>query len=228
MPGRTMETTREMLPGEGQADGALLDEVVAEITELHLQAGLAYHLALGHLLLARFFGGDPAQYQVRGKKHVTYRALATREDLPVSASTLFNAVAVTRQYRALPEEHASRLAMVHHRALLPLKSDEVRAKLAAEAVEKGLTGDKLRKEVARALQAGKDSERRGRPPLPGVVKTVNMFERVLGNTDAFAGVEEIKEMDADKQQEVAKTLTKLIKRCLEIRREIDPDAGESG
>ena len=111
---------RRMLPGEAAVDRRLLDSVVKDILDQHIQIGLTYHLGLGRLLLEAFFNGDDQEYAKREKRHVSFRELAKRDDLPVSASTLYNAVAVTRQFNTLPLELASSLHMAHHRALLPL------------------------------------------------------------------------------------------------------------
>ncbi len=188
---------RALLPGEASVDAALLDNVVADITKLHMASGLVYHLKLGELLLERFFNGDGKEYAQREKRHASFRALASREDLPMSASTLYNAVAVTRQYAALPEAVASQLHMAHHRALLPLRDDRTRQRLAKKAVDKGLTKNQLKAEVDKARSNEQADEKRGRPALPAFQKTLNLFGRVARTEGSFGDLDAIDDLDEE-------------------------------
>lgn len=167
------------LPGEGSVDAELLDKAVAVINRIYVSKGLETARAIGNYVVEAFFGGDLESFGQRQKKHVTFRALAEREDLHVAYNTIWYSVAVLDQLRLLPEDVAEALPLSHHKLLLPVADADVKAKLAAKAVEEKLSSREFAEVVkaARVAQSGKP--RGGRPPLPAVVKGIRRLQKAV-------------------------------------------------
>ena len=108
LPARREEQTPAQLAGEDQLDETLLDKAVAEINRIYVSKGLETARAIGNYVVGAFFGGDLESFRQREKKHVTFRALANREELHVAYNTIWYSVAVLGQLRQLPENIPAR------------------------------------------------------------------------------------------------------------------------
>jgi len=170
-----------MLPGEAAVDEEAVDRAVQELTQLYQAKGLETARLIGEYLISTFFGGDPAAFHDHEKEHASFRELARRDDLPVSASFLWNACAVVEQLRLLPEDIAGALPLSHHKLLLPVKDPEMKAELAREAVAQGLSKRDFEEEVkkARASETTPREGKVGRPALPGFVKGLTRLKAAV-------------------------------------------------
>lgn len=167
------------LPGEGAADEGLVNQAVDQVNRLYAGKGLETARVIGEYLLTTFFAGDSANFRERGKAHVSFRKLAEREDLYVSYSFLWNAVAVVDQLRQLPPDIAEALPLSHHQALLPLKDEKAKVKLAREAVKKHLDKRTFREEVKKVRAKENPDSRAGRPPLPAFAKAFGQLDKLV-------------------------------------------------
>jgi len=159
------------LPGAAQLDEALLDEAVRDLNGIQLKKKLELVVAVGNYVLRVFFAGQFEAFRQRRKKHVTFRQLGRHVDLRMSATVLYNAVAVTEQLDQLPEELGKALGFSKHKALLPVTDLQCKLELAQLAVEEGLTVRRLRHVVSQVDEVLK-RRRGGRPTLPDGVKEV--------------------------------------------------------
>lgn len=167
------------LPGEARTDDAVLTQAVQHINRLYTAKGLETARAIGSYVLETFFGSDPENFRKKGKKHVTFRKLAERDDLHVSYSFIWNAVAVVDQLKLLPENIAEALPLSHHRLLLPVRDPEKKLRLASEAVEKGLVKRQFEARVKTARAKELTGERRGRKPDPIILKRIKQLGKAL-------------------------------------------------
>ena len=62
--------------------------------------------------------------------------------------------------------------MSHHKALLPIKDESSKERLAKKAIEDGLSVEAFRLEIQRVLSKSKGKSKAGRPPLPTFVKGI--------------------------------------------------------
>ena len=173
-----------VLPGERHADSRLVERAVADLNRLYTQQGLETANLIGEYLLSTFFNGDPAEFQSKGGSHVSFRALARREDLQVSASFLWSCVAVVEQLRLLPEDLARALPLSHHKLLLPVHDEREKLGLARQAAKSGMSRRDLELEIRRrrrALAAPSEPGKRrpGRPPHPPLVRALGQVQRAL-------------------------------------------------
>lgn len=166
----------DSLPGQQSADDELIDRAVEELNRLHRESSLRLARRIGEYLLRTFFGGDLERFRRCSVSHVSFRRLASRDDLDFSASFLCTSVAVVEQCRQLPAAIAEQLPLSHHRLLIPVKDLELKTKLAHLAAREGLSKRQLGQKV-RALRQRPGLVKRGRPALPETVKKLNQLRR---------------------------------------------------
>jgi hypothetical protein len=175
------EQLANALPGEVAVDEALICAVVTRINEIHRRRGLETAREIGEHLLAAFFGGHIEAFRAKGKKHASLRALADRQDLDISSTTIWYSIAVLEQLRQLPGDIGAALPMSHHRLLLPVKNNQLREELAREAVQHGLTKRDLEAKIKGLNESTEQSNgvRPGRPVLPGWAKGLAAARRSI-------------------------------------------------
>jgi len=165
------ETTHS-LPGATKIDNSILDDAVVELNRIYIAKGLEAARAMGEYVLETFFEGNPENFRKRSKKHLTFRELGDRGDLQPSYSTIHTSVSILDQLRLLPEDIGEALSVSHHRALLPVKDDKAKERLAKKAADKGMPIEAFREEIQKLLAKGKKKSKAGRPPLPIFVKGI--------------------------------------------------------
>ena len=198
------------LPGATKVDDKLVDSAVEEINRLHSAKGLELARAMGEYLVKTFFGGDLDNFGVE-KSHASWRALANREDLQVSHSTLWFSVAILAQLRQLPEDVGTALSVSHHRLLVPVRDPKAKERVARKAVEQGLTVSQFEAEVAKVRKTEKRSKG-GRPAIPPHLKALRRLPRLLEPVSEFAvttddvellGQDRMKELLADLEAQIS-------------------------
>lgn len=213
----------DALPGEGRLDAHALDDAVMEINQLVASKGLEVACALGRLLLRRFFAGDITQFRGRERGHVTFRALGRRDDLCVSFTTLWYAVAIVEQLPSLPAEIARLLPVTHHRLLLSVADPALKVQLARRAAEERLSSRALRRQISRARQAETrgSARRRGRPPLPAFAKGVARIEKAIALAhDDPISPESFRNYSTENARELVATLEGQIHRLTTLKKQI--------
>ena len=155
------------LPGETAVRRELIDSAVHEINRLYVTKGLEAARGIGDYVLRTFFDGKTQNFRKRGRKHVSFRKLAEREDLRVSHMFIWNCVAFVDQLKMLPSDLANALPVTHHTLLLPVHDEKMKVTLARKAVRENLSKRELAVEVLRIRkQKSNGGPRRGRPPSP--------------------------------------------------------------
>jgi hypothetical protein len=169
--------TPEVLQEEA-VDKKLVDDAarwIREKVEATVHKGA---LEIGEYVLEVFFDGDPDQVRSKSpRKRASFRALVEKcdsVDLPVSRSTLNNAVGVAMMRKSLPSKAAFlQLPSSHQFKLLPLHDPEKVERLANKAVTKEMTLREVREMVVDELaKVEKVPSGLKRPPTPKVLKTL--------------------------------------------------------
>jgi hypothetical protein len=113
----------------------VLDQLRA-LTHSHL---IAFRVAVGQLMIERFFGGDPANYHskdpTKQQKFVSFVDTCA-DDLSLyglSNTALRNAIRAASVYNALPGEVSGKLELSHLTSLARCADPEQRSQLAAAA-----------------------------------------------------------------------------------------------
>lgn len=178
------------LPGSESVDEQLLDNAVQEINRLYITKGMETYQAIGEYVLQTFFDGDVESVRSHGRKHASFRALGDREDLHAGYTFIWRSVNMVLQLRQLPAPVAEQLPFTHHIALLPIKAEDAKRKLAEKAVKGSWTSRQLAGEVKEIRAKQRAKTKVGRPPLPEVVKLVGHLFRVIGKNDPALITEE--------------------------------------
>lgn len=211
------------LPGATALEPELLERAVEDLNRLYRTHGLETARALGEYVVHAFFAGDLAAARRRARGHATWRALAGREDLLVSYSHLWACVQVLDQLRRLPADIGAALSVSHHRRLLALRDEEARARLAEAAVAEELTVRELEQRVAQE----RSGERRGRKPLPRLVKAVRALRRVdLG--PELTSAEEVRALGEQEAAEVLAEIEGQLRALEDLRKRVLGGRGPEG
>lgn len=219
--GRKNDPLAPILPGEGTVDEELVDQVVARVNGLWAGKGLETARAIGEYVVETFFKGDPENFRVRGKKHVSFRKLAQREDLYPSYSWIWKAVSVVDQLRLLPENVAGTLPMSHHTLLLPVKDEGTKVELAKKAAEKHLTREQLASEVKKVRARQRKGEV-GRPPLPVFVKGLKAVLKAIDLTfSEDVDDEAFDHFDPDNARALLKEVEREVVKLEGLRKKMD-------
>lgn len=189
------------LPGQYRASEDHLDDAVHTINRIVARKGLETALEVGQYLLDTFFDGDPGTFRSGADDHISFRALAQREDLVVSYSWLSRAVGVVEQVKALPEDVAYRLSLSHHYKLLAIRDEDLKQRLATEAAEDGLSRRALEQRIRQLREQTRGKSNAGRPTLPAVMKaarkTRKLFEGVIDEGVRPEEFERVSDEDLD-------------------------------
>jgi hypothetical protein len=167
------ELARSLAGGRFVTTGEL-DAMTAELAEIVRRTGLDRTLAVGEMILNRFFGGQAEAWRVRRRnKRNSVRRLAERPGCPLSRSALNQAVGVYVAVKALPCVRTfGHIDASHVAAVLPLRIDDQERWLrradgeqwSVRRLKEAITGERR--------SAG---ERRGRPPTAQTVRLLSML-----------------------------------------------------
>lgn len=181
---------------------AELDQLVGQIRDLKRDATFMFVMAVGHLIVERFYAGDLKAWRAIGAKDASFRKLAARlkaeDGLRLDHSSLSRAVGVYELVSTVQAVATSQhLRVGHYVAVLglPQKSAE---RLLTKADAERWPVPRIRQEAAKHRK----SDGRGRKPSLPFVKGIHRFQTLLDRKDELlAGVERIEEVkpeDADK------------------------------
>lgn len=194
------------------ADAALVDDTVLWLNAAVTRSGLDLAVAVRAYILDRFFEGSFGAFaDPHRQKPQSFIALTRREDLELSHASIYALVRVGQQLEELTPTVAQALTVKHHRALLPLSDTKAKSSLAKKAVTQRWTATQLEDAVRAQLPA----TRRGRTPLPPVVKEVRALRRAIA-ADSVP-LDAVGDLSGDQRQELQDALADLEARLTAIR-----------
>ncbi len=167
----------------------VFDEVVSQLKEIDRRTGLERTIAIGEVILDRFFRGDPDVWRDRRRnKTNSIRRLAERAECPYSRSGLSEAVAVCVAVHRLPCVRTfGHICAGHVASVLGLAVAD-QASMLERAERERWSVRELRLRVTERRRAG--GERRGRPPVGGHQRCVSLLcQRVKQLADAIDEIE---------------------------------------
>jgi hypothetical protein len=195
-------------------DQAVIDEVVRELHHLGHRAALDLALSVGRLIVEKFYGGRTDVWRQRSKRCASFRKLAARPDLPISAAGLYRAVAIYEVWQRIGDVATwKHVGASHLRAVLSLPAVDQDA-LLHRAETDNLSVRQLEVAVAELRAAGTD--RRGRPRQSVVVRTVRQLERTIDGFQATVDGAQLDTLDESSVNELRTRLGRLRRRCDEI------------
>lgn len=218
------EPTKEIeLPASAAAEDA---ELVAGVVE-EIRGILAKTVArgtdeVGRLLLREFFDDNPALYtSTSHTKHASLRLLLERcetMELPVRRTFLANSLQLAAYSRRLSEGSPFlQLPPSHRVELLRLGAVEKVENLAATAVEKNMTVQKIREVVRKEREKHKST--RGRKPTPEILRALALCIRAVRNEDTgrlMFRQDDVNQLTEVQRGELKKMLESLTQRLGEL------------
>ena len=159
------------------------DGHLSQVNQLSQNRGLQGATKLGRYVLDTFFDGSPERFRQEGKSNQNFRTVVQSPKLKASYSLLYYSVAVTEQLEQLPKNVGKKLSFSHHKLLLPVKDPRTKEAFARKVVTESLSVRGLREVVARHRVEQASRIRRGRPPLPDLVKALNRLPRIVEQMD---------------------------------------------
>jgi hypothetical protein len=203
--------SRETSPPESAPD---LEELAARLTQQGKDASVEQALEIGKLVLDTLYAGDLVAWRSRAAKAHSLRALARRDDLSVSSSALYRAVALYELAQNLGGlARWSTLGISHLRLVLGLPMPEQRRLLDA-AVRSAWTVAELEREAVATRKRGPEQlGRGGRPRLPRFLKSVNRLRKAAEGAELFADVDAAAQMSPERLAEIRDVLATIRVRC---------------
>jgi len=183
---------------------------VREINRIYATKTLETYIAIGKYVLDTFFEGDFTLFRSRGRSDPNMKALAARDDLMVSATTLWRSVAVLEQSRQLPR----------HLELLRVKDEEDKENLARSAVEEGMSRGRLAEEVREVLGDDEPGEPERPEPeerAPRAMKALAHVGRAVEHLAAVADEGGLEGIAEEEQREALKKLDEALAKLRRVR-----------
>lgn len=179
-----------------------LEEVITRLTEIERRTGLERTLAIGELVLTRFFNGDAKVWRSRGRrKDSSIRRLASHANCPFGKSALHEAVGVFVAVRELPSVRTSGHITASHIACVLSLPLEHRKQILERVERERLSVRQLREVVVSQRRA--EGERRGRPIEAAQVRAVSALRAcVRGANQALSRVASSGPLSARARSEV--------------------------
>lgn len=179
-----------------------VEQAVRTVNTLLLQKNLEIAVELHRYVLAEFFGGSwKAWADNRPGLTLAYDAFSSHGNLRVGKEMLRELIRVGEQVRRMPGRVGSELTVAHHRALLPIPTEQERVQLAERAVQDGLNAKQLAELVRQIHPLPPRSK--GRPAqLRGYRKLGDAFKATKA-VDSSRVVEELGEYTPHQRSVVA-------------------------
>lgn len=172
------------------ADANVLEEVIEQLNVIDRGMGIERTLAIGDLILNRFFGGDPAAWRDRRRnKNNSVRRLAERDDCPFCRSALNDAVAVCVATKGLPCVRTFGHVYASHIAAVLQLPVEDRERWLKDAEKERWSVRELRRRVTEFRRS--EGERRGRPPIRIDLRSITGLRTLVRKVDSVISRMEI-------------------------------------
>jgi hypothetical protein len=191
---------------------AVLDALVVELNDLARATGLALTLRMGKLIIDNFYDGDVRGWRERGARDASFRKLAARCDLQVSASALYRCVASHELCERLGVSTWQHLGPSHLRVVFGLP-DSAQRRLLESAEQNAWTVEELTERTRQIVQRPAGTAR-GRRRLPRFVKTMNRIAKLLEDPEeSFGDLEKIEDLEVEDAHRLFDTVSEMKKQC---------------
>lgn len=184
-----------------QEDGVdAISSVLRSLREMERRAQLEDKLAVGELLLQRFFDGKPHLWREKQRKSPSIRRLAARKGCPLRKSALHAAIAVYVAVLAMPWiRDCEHIKASHVKVTLTLPPQQ-QARLLRQAEQAQWSVRRLAKEVVTHRSEG--GERRGRPAFGASKRAIAVLRPLLARMKALVPTLQLDFFDSPEQKEL--------------------------
>jgi len=209
----------------------MLEQVANQLRDLKRNATLTLALEVGRIIVEGLYDGDRDAWRARKTKDSSFRKLAERDDVSMSRSTLQRSVAVYVMVQELGLDVSTwrHLGLSHARAVLGLPAEK-QQKLLTSAEEKGWTVKQLESYAKRSKKKLDDG--RGRPPLPGFVKSIGRLGKLVEDKELlFGDLEQVEALEPEEAMALYQKVLDVKRACEDLQSKLQsrvPGFGESG
>ncbi len=198
-----MVTAQPPLPGQAAEDAALVESVAVKVRTAYVGGGLTTLLNVGKIVLDAMFSGSVDAFHAAEHRHMSYRALAKRDDIGISASSLWYAVALHENVRLLGRDDAHSIPTSHQRLLVHVHDLDARKQLARRTIAEHLTVKELTALIPprQVVQPGKRG--RGRPVVATATKAFLELKGVVSRLPDVTP-ESLHSLEGERRKKVAR------------------------
>jgi hypothetical protein len=182
-----------------------VDDTVDALCELRRRHGIDLAVSVGRAVLEGVYGGDIERLRDRNNDCPTLRSLAAHPRIPFNLTALHQAIGIYCLVERLPELPQTELTATHLRLVLPY-GDDVQDRLLRQALAEEWTTKQL-EQAARAIKPTRGKG--GRPRLPAAVKTLNQLDRLAGEGTAWADLDALAGLPAERRAVLARKVARL-------------------
>ena len=163
---------------EAEVSDQQIDLIVSQLRRVCRQATMEYALNVGRIIIHNFYDGDITGWRGRGAKRASFRRLACRPDLPMSAVLLYRCVATYELCERVDAlSRWSNINVSHIRAVLNLP-DEKQVELLSLANAERWSVRRLEERAGAVRSAGRSQHRRSTNHL---LRALKALSRALSN-----------------------------------------------
>ena len=155
-----------------------IDDAVGELRRAMPEGGAERLYRIGEIIIEGVYEGDLGAWRARGRKSASLRALCRRDDLPLSASSIYRGLAIYELVTTSGVSTWKHLKPAHFRAI-EQAAEERRVELLRHACAVDITPNALAR-LARSRDEAGAPRRRGRPRTDPLVRAM----RKLGQAAA--------------------------------------------
>ncbi len=172
-------------PPETDVSKSVIDRVATQLKALGTGNSPAEVLQIGELIFREIYGCE-RMFLKKGTHHPSLRRLGLHPDVPFKVTTLWRAVSMYEMSLRFPQLFETpQLGVSHLRAVIGLPFDIQESLLRAAAQERW-TKRRLEEEASRHRQGDR---KRGRKPLPKLLKLTRELERLLDRFGELDGTD---------------------------------------
>jgi len=199
-----------------------IEAVHDELRRMHHAATLELAIAMGRLIIDRFFGGSLDSWRQRGEQDASLRRLTARlsgdaEQSGLSPLTVYRAVGIYDLEDRFRISSRKCITASHARLLIGLPQTEVEHLI--RHTEKNTWTAERMEEDAKDRRKKLQKARKGRPALPAFLKTVHHFDTLLDKGEtAFGDLDAIASLSCEDAARLHATTVRMQVRCEEMSR----------
>jgi hypothetical protein len=214
---RSIDVTRARLceVDDGRVSGADdVEQVVGELNSICKAATLDFALAVGALIIRRFYGGDLTVWRSRGVKTASFRRLSRHPSLPMSPAALYRSVAIFEMCERLGIKKWKHVSTSHMRMTLGLSMEEQRALLQTAELNRW-TVRQLSEEIARrACRSSSSVQRGGRKASPRWTAKIETLSKCIESFGELVAADDEKlEIGHENVHDVLETMRQVREIC---------------
>ncbi len=195
-----------------------LGDLITQLKPFQGSSNLETCLAVGKLVLDRFYDGSLERFRELGTKHISFRKMSEIPELPVTGLFLYRAICIYNVYHQHEAWRFRHNGMSHFRAVLNLPVS-VQARLLDASERENWTVNRLQHEAS-LKRCTNDAG--GRAPMPAFVKALKAVRKHASKEfHGYADLDRAAELDRATARELQELASELAARFAEVAAQLE-------